>query len=66
MTYPEAVAPSQAETLRSRTKLLVEVVDFMEAVLVNLAWKLFIIMRVKHSKRIDVCFEKNLECECAQ
>ena len=66
MTYPEAVAPSEAETLRSRTKLLVEVVDFMEAVLANLAWKLFIVMRVKHSKRIDVCFEKNLERECAQ
>ena len=67
MTYPEAVAPSEAETLRSRTKLLVEVVDFMEAILANLARKLFIVMRVKeHSKRIDVCFEKNLERECAQ
>ena len=66
MTYPEAVTPSEAETLQSCTKLLVEVVDFMEAVLANLARKLFIVMRVKHSKRIDVCFEKNLECECAQ
>ena len=66
MTYPEAVTPSEAETLQSRTKLLVEVVDFMEAVLANLARKLFIVMRVKHSKRIDVCFEKNLERECAQ
>ena len=66
MTYPEAVAPSEAETLWSCTKLLVEVVDFMEAVLANLARKLFIVMRVKHSKRIDVCFEKNLERECAQ
>ena len=66
MTYPEAVAPSETETLRSRTKLLVEVVDFMEAVLANLARKLFIVVQVKHSKRIDMCFEKNLERKCAQ
>ena len=44
VTYPEAVAPSEAETLRSHTKLLVEVVDFIEAVLANLARKLFIVL----------------------
>ena len=42
VTYPEAVASSDAETLRSRTKLLVEVDDFIDAVLANLARKLFI------------------------
>ena len=58
VTYPEAVV-SDAAAPRPRTKLLVEVVDFMEAVLANLARKLFIVMQVKHSKRIDVCFEKH-------
>ena len=58
MTYPEAVAPSEAETLRSHTKLLVEVVDLMEAVLANLARKLFIVLRLKHSIKMYVCFEK--------
>ena len=42
LTYPEAVASSDAEALRSHTKLLVEVDDFIHAVLANLAWKLFI------------------------
>ena len=58
MTYPEAVAPSEAETLWSRTKLLVEVVDFMEAVLANLVRKLFIVMRIKHRIKMNVSFEK--------
>ena len=58
MTYPEAVAPSEAETLQSHTKLLVEVVDFMEAVLANLARKLFIVLQIKQSIKMYVCFEK--------
>ena len=43
MTYPEAVASSDAETLQLRTKLQVEVDDFIDAVLANLARKLFIL-----------------------
>ena len=58
MTYPEAVAPSEAETLQSRTKLLVEVVDFIEAVLANLVRKLFIVLRIKYSIKMYVCFER--------
>ena len=42
MTYPEAVASSDAVLLLSRTKLLVEVEDLIDAVLANLALKLFI------------------------
>ena len=57
MTYPEAVAPSEAETLRSRTKLLVEVVDFIEAILANLARRLFIVLRIKYSVEMSVYSE---------
>ena len=58
MTYPEAAASSDAAALRSRTKLLVEADDLMDAVLANLALKLFILLRVeikiaaKHKLRV--------------
>ena len=64
MTYPEAVAPTEAETLRSRTKLLVEVYDFIEAVLANLVRKLFIVLRIKYSIKMYVCFERFRTCMC--
>ena len=47
VTYPEAVASSEAKALRSQTKLLVEADDLMDAVFANLALKLFILLRIK-------------------
>ena len=58
VTYPEAAVSLDAAALRSRTKLLVEADDLMDAVLANLALKLFILLRVeikiaaKHKLRV--------------
>ena len=68
MTYPEAVAPSDTGTLLSRMKLLVEVKDFIDAVLANLALKLFILFRINQSfPNVKYAFtQKELGRECAQ